>query len=97
APGKGSGASLEAEADTAAEAVGRGAPAPDLSAAGPGLQRRVVLRDVGRGEQSGFARRNEFVAKLNDLKCGLAFTLEADGTLTSALDPTETLNDFGRK
>ncbi|HEX6740512.1 MAG TPA: DUF4157 domain-containing protein [Sphingomicrobium sp.] len=90
-------ASPEVEADAAAEAVGRGSPVPPLSRTPVQVQRRVVLRDVGRGEHSGFARRDELVTRLNDLRCGLIFALEADGTLTSAVDPANPLNEFGRQ
>ncbi len=95
--GPATGRSAEVEADGAAEAVTRGAGMPALSAVGPQVQRRVELRDVGRGEQSGFGRRDELIERLNELNCGLIFTLEADGTLTSAVDPAQTLNEFGRQ
>jgi hypothetical protein len=40
------------------------------------LQRRIEMRDVGRGEQSGFARLPELVDRLNAMSQGLTFSLD---------------------
>jgi hypothetical protein len=40
------------------------------------LARRVEMRDVGRGEQSGFVRLPELVARLNLLSPSLIYTME---------------------
>ena len=89
-------ARLERQADRAARAaVGHGAM-PQLSAAGPGLQRRVSIRDVGRGEQSGMARVDEFVARLNQVSTGLDFRIEA-GLLVADLREGGQLSEFDRQ
>ena len=93
----GSGASLESEADAAASAVSRGAPAPALSTAAPAVQRRVEFRDVGRGEHSGFARRQELVDRLSDISRALIFDLDAAGVLSYIENPYETATEFDRQ
>jgi hypothetical protein len=45
-------------------------------AVGATLARKVEVRDVGRGEQSGFARRQEFVDRCTQLSPSLIFRLE---------------------
>jgi len=40
------------------------------------IQRRVEMRDVGRGEQSGFARLPELIDRLNAISQGLTFSLD---------------------
>jgi hypothetical protein len=59
------------------------------------VRRRVEMRDVGRGEQSGFARLPELVARLNAISQGL--TLSLDGAnLTYAVRADGTLSEFDR-
>lgn len=42
----------------------------------PPVQRRVEMRDVGRGEQSGLARLPELIERLNAISTGLTFAME---------------------
>ena len=66
----------EGAADAAADHVMRGMPVPDLQQSGaPGLQRKVEMRDVGRGEQSGFARLQELIDRLNGMSGGLTYSM----------------------
>jgi Domain of unknown function (DUF4157) len=88
-------AQLEQQADQAASAVVGSGPMPSLSAAGPALQRRVSVRDVGRGEQSGMGRIGEFVARLNEVSTGLDFRFEA-GWLLADLRAEGVLSEFDR-
>lgn len=90
---RGSSNALEAQADQAAAAVMRGGAVPAMSAAAVGVQRRVAMRDVGRGEQSGFARVGEFVDRLNGMSQGLVFANTA-GELTYTLRDGGTLSEF---
>lgn len=89
-------AQLEQQADRAALAVTNGGAMPRLSAVGPAVQRRVSVRDVGRGEQSGMGRLNEFVARLNEVSTGLTFRVE-DGWLLAEPREGGTLNEFDRQ
>jgi len=90
-------AAHEAEADVAAAAVWRGAPAPQLAPVQPALQRRVELRRVGRGEASGIERAQELVDRLNGLSTGLDFALDADNALTATPREGGTLSEFDRQ
>jgi hypothetical protein len=90
-------AALEAQADRAATAVRRGWSLPALSAASPQAQHKVAMRDVGRGEQSGFARVPELIDRLNGLSSGLTFAVDADGFLTTTEIEGGTLNEFDRQ
>ena len=74
-------AAYEQQADTAARAALGGKPVPALSALPVTGQARVSLRDVGRGEQSGFARVPELLDRLNHVSLGLTFTLHQDGRI----------------
>ncbi|ALG09537.1 hypothetical protein [Kibdelosporangium phytohabitans] len=60
------------------------------------VQRRVSVRDVGRGEQSGFARLGELVERLNGVSTGLTFAV-ADGTLTYTPIEGGTLSAFDQQ
>jgi hypothetical protein len=66
----------ELEAERAAEAIGYGGAPQLASAAGPVIQRKVEMRDVGRGEQSGFARLPELIARLNGMSPGLTYSMD---------------------
>ena len=82
----------EHEADRAARGVRR----DDARPAGvePGtVQRKVAMRDVGRGEQSGFARVPELIARLNGASTGLTFAVTGSD-LTYAAKPGGTLSNF---
>jgi hypothetical protein len=89
-------AELERQADQAAFATIRGEAMPRLSAAEPAVQRRVSVRDVGRGEQSGMARLDEFVARLNEVSTGLDFRVEA-GWLVAEPRNGGMLSEFDRQ
>ena len=90
-------ASLEAQADRAATAVLRGWPVPELGAAPPMTQHKVQLRDVGRGEQSGFARVPDLIDRLNQISAGLTFAMDDSGFLTATPIEGATLNEFDRQ
>jgi hypothetical protein len=92
----GQGETLEAQADHAASAAVQGGPMPQMSPAAVGVQRRVSVRDVGRGEQSGFARVGELLDRLNAISQGLDFAL-TDGNLTYTLRPGGILSGFDRQ
>lgn len=57
------------------------------------LQRKIAMRDVGRGEQSGFARVPELIDRLNAMSAGLTFALTGSD-LTYTVKPGGTLNNF---
>jgi hypothetical protein len=56
-------------------------------AVGATLARRVEMRDVGRGEQSGYARLPELIHRLNQLSPHLGFYMEGQ-RLTYVKSPT---------
>ena len=58
------------------------------------IQRKVEFRDVGRGEASGFGRRNDIIQRLNDVSTGATYSLDASNDLQYALRPGGTLNNF---
>ena len=88
---------LEVQADRAAAAVLRGAmPPPRLNAAMHGVQRRVEMRDVGRGEFSGFDRLPQLIERLDEVSPSLLFTV-VDGVLTYTEVETLTPNEFDRQ
>lgn len=90
------GDTLEAQADHAARAAVQGGPMPQMSPAAVGVQRRVSVRDVGRGEASGFARVGELLDRLNAISQGLDFAL-TDGNLTYTLRAGGTLSGFDQQ
>jgi len=61
----------------------------------------VSLRDVGRGDQSGFARVPELVERLNHVSLGLSFTLHQDGRLQyleyTRILPLDLCSEFDRQ
>ncbi len=66
----------------------------DMRTVGPGtIQRKVAMRDVGRGEQSGFARVPELIARLNAVSTGLTFALTGTD-LSYTVKPGGTLSNF---
>ncbi len=66
----------EAAADRVEESFARGGAMPALGrVAGPVLQRKVEMRDVGRGEQSGFARLPELIDRLNAMSSGVTYAM----------------------
>src|SRR5262249_39715529 len=64
---------------------------------GPRIHRRISMRDVGRGEFSGFARLPELIDRLNAVASGLEFALDADNNLTYKEKPSGTLTEFERR
>jgi hypothetical protein len=87
----------EAQADRAAQTAGPGsAVTGPVRSQGPALQRKVEMRDVGRGEQSGFARLPELIERLNAVSTGLTFAM-VGRELTYTLRPDGMLSDFDRQ
>ncbi|MFD3926688.1 DUF4157 domain-containing protein [Streptomyces sp. NPDC058614] len=75
------GTAQEAAADRAADAVVRGErPSGPVSAVSPTIQRKVEMRDVGPGQQSGFDRLQELVDRLNSMAEGGTFSVPLGGT-----------------
>ncbi len=60
------------------------------------VQRAVEFRDVGRGEQSGFARVPELIARMNGLSQGLTFSLVGN-RLAYQVRECGTLNNFDQQ
>jgi Domain of unknown function (DUF4157) len=87
---------LERQADHAAFSALRGSSMPRLSPAGTAVQRRVSIRDVGRGEQSGMGRLDEFIARLNMVSSGLTFRVEG-GWLLAEPREGRALSEFDRQ
>ncbi len=94
-------AAYEQQADQAAQAALAGHPVPALSGAPVSAQARVRLQDVGRGEQSGFARVPELVERLNHVSLGLTFTLREDGRVQyleyTRILPLDLCSEFDRQ
>jgi hypothetical protein len=94
-------AAFEQQADNAARAAVAGQQVPALSAAPVTGQARVSLRDVGRGEQSGFARVPELVERLNRVSLGLTFTLRQEGRFQileyTRILPLDLCSEFDRR
>lgn len=90
------GARHEAAADAAAAALAAGRAAGPQPAAAPGVQRRVELRDVGRGEHSGMARLGELIARLNAISTALIFHVD-DGALAYTENPYGDMTEFDRQ
>jgi len=61
------------------------------------VQRRVEMRDVGRGEFSGFARLPELIDRLNAVANGLVFRLDENNDLTYVENPYGTMTEFERR
>jgi hypothetical protein len=94
-------AAYEHQADAAARAALAGHDVPALSAAPAAAQPRVSMRDVGRGEQSGFGRVPELMDRLNHISLGLVFTLTHEGrfdwlTYTRIL-PVDLCSEFDKQ
>jgi hypothetical protein len=64
---------------------------------GARIHRRISMRDVGRGEFSGFARLPELIDRLNAVANGLVFVLDAANNLTYVENPYGTLTEFERR
>ncbi len=70
------GSSAEMEAESAAQTIAGPSANPHLAASiGSSLQRKVEMRDVGRGEQSGFARLPELIDRLNGMSQALTYSM----------------------
>lgn len=61
------------------------------------VHRRVEMRDVGRGEQSGFARVSELIDRLNRVANGLVFRLDENSDLSYVENPYGTMTGFERQ
>lgn len=61
------------------------------------VHRRVEMRDVGRGEQSGFARVPELIDRLNGVADGLIFRLDENNDLQYTENPYGTMTEFERR
>ncbi|MFZ0341750.1 MAG: DUF4157 domain-containing protein [Gaiellaceae bacterium] len=61
------------------------------------VHRRVEIRDVGRGEQSGFARVPELIDRLNGVANGLVFLLDATSNLAYVENPYGTMTEFEKR
>lgn len=94
--------SREAEAEYVAASSTAGLPAPglhrvDARSTGVGvLQRKVDMRDVGKGEQSGFARVPELVMRLNAVSTGLTFAVNGSD-LTYTVKEGAQLSNFDQQ
>lgn len=64
---------------------------------GDAIRRTVEMRDVGRGEQSGFARLPELVERLNHVANGLVFSLDQNSNLVYQENPYGTITEFERQ
>ena len=58
------------------------------------VHRSIEMRDVGRGEASGFARLPELIDRLNAVANGLVFQLDANSDLTYVENPYGTLTEL---
>jgi uncharacterized protein DUF4157 len=73
-------ASAETAADRAAGDVARGAHVGGVGfTTQTTIQRKVEMRDVGSGDQSGFSRLPELLNRLNGMTQGVTFSLTAGG------------------
>jgi uncharacterized protein DUF4157 len=61
------------------------------------VHRRVEMRDVGRGEQSGFARLPELIDRLNAVANGLVFSVDENSDLRYTENPYGTMTGFERQ
>lgn len=86
---------LETEADRIASQVADG-PARLTRNAAAGVQRKVEMRDVGRGEQSGFDRLGELVDRLNAVSRGLTFSMNGKELAYERKEGAE-LDDFDQQ
>lgn len=91
------GAAHEAAADGAAQAIAAGRRASAQPAAARGVQRRIEIRDVGRGEFSGMARVPELIARLNAISTALIFSVGDGGVLRATENPFGTMSEFDRR
>ncbi|MCX5561516.1 DUF4157 domain-containing protein [Streptomyces sp. NBC_00038] len=74
------GTAQEAAADRAADAVAHGEKVPSaMPTVSPTIQRKVEMRDVGPGQQSGFDRLQELVDRLNSMAEGGTFSAPLGG------------------
>lgn len=89
--------SQESEADRAAESVMSGPLARGIGRGVAGvIQRRIEMRDVGRGEQSGLARLPELVERLNAVSRGLTFSMNGRNLAYERRDGAA-LSDFDQQ
>lgn len=85
---------LDSTPNSAHEAEAEHTGASGFSRVEPGaIQRKVDMRDVGKGEQSGFARVPELIVRLNAVSTGLTFALSGSD-LTYTAKPGGKLSNF---
>lgn len=58
------------------------------------IHRQISMRDVGKGEHSGFARLPELVTRLNAVAKGLVFKLDSNNNLVYDKKPDGALTNF---
>ncbi|MEJ8822327.1 DUF4157 domain-containing protein [Variovorax humicola] len=87
---------LEAQANHAATAAMRSSAMPPIGAAAQSIQRRVPLRDVGKGEFSGMPRLGELIDRLNGMSTGLTYAND-NGVLTVTPIAEGTPSEFDRQ
>jgi Domain of unknown function (DUF4157) len=90
------GDTLEAQAQEAGARAMRGGDMPALDTAPRTEQRRIPLRDGGRGLGSGMSHIDQLIARLNAMSTGLDFAVVA-GALDATLRPRGTLSEFDRQ
>lgn len=95
--GSAPGARHERAADDAAFALAHGARAATQPGAAYGVQRRVEIRDVGRGEFSGMGRVGELIDRLNAISTALIFSLGTGGVLEYTENPYGDETEFDRR
>jgi len=61
---------------------------PTLSATRRHVQSKVEIREVGRGEASAFARRQELLDRMNRLSTGMQYALTGPEITYTVLDPS---------
>ena len=83
--------------EVAAENQAAGSPTVGTAAPLGAIQRRVQMRDVGKGEQSGLAKLPDLVARLNAVSGGLTFSLSPANDLTYEVRQQSGLTEFDRQ
>jgi hypothetical protein len=89
--------SSEKQAEAVSEEPQSQIKAGELGSVEPGIQRRVEIRDVGRGEQSGMARVGELIDRLNRISTALIFSLGPGGVLAYTENPYGDETEFDRR
>ncbi|VWX50903.1 DUF4157 domain-containing protein [Novosphingobium sp. 9U] len=87
----------EAAAHAAASAIASGRTAGPQPGAAQSVQRRVEIRDVGKGEHSGMGRVPELIERLNAISTALIFSIDTDGALQCTENPYGTMTEFDKR